>query len=205
MNKITKIRSKTGILIKIAAISIAVISINGAALAFDVYFYSFVSDRNPADAAIVLGAEVRDGKPTPVFAERIKHAVNLYKSKQVKMIIFTGGVGENDRLAESMVAKEFALRAGIPEQNILCETSSTITVENLRGAKEIVQSLGLQRVLIVSDPLHMRRSVFLARDFGMDAYPSPTPTSLYKGFLKKMEFLLRETYLLGIYLIQRLF
>lgn len=183
---------------------VMIVAICGVALAVDIYLYSLRSDNLPADAAIVLGAEVRDGKPTPVFEERITHAIYLYKTKQVKMIIFTGGVGENDRLAESVAAKEFAVQAGVPEESILCETKSRTTVENLQGAKEIMASLGLKRVLLVSDPLHMRRSVLMAQDLGIDTYPSPTPTTRYRSFRPKLKFLLHETYLLGVYLFQRL-
>ena len=49
------------------------------------------------DVAIVLGAAVFTDKPSPVFAARIDHAVELYNSGRVKGVIFTGadtGAGE---------------------------------------------------------------------------------------------------------------
>lgn len=56
-----------------------------------------------ADVAIVLGAAVWQDKPTPVFEERIKHGINLYQRGAVEVLIFTGGVGWGDELAESEV------------------------------------------------------------------------------------------------------
>jgi len=108
-------------------------------------------------------------RPSPVFEERIKHAVNLYTVGEASIIIFTGGIGEGDRIAESEVAKEYAVQLGVPDEDIYCETHSRITYENLEGAKEILDRQGLTKALIVSDPLHMRRAVTIARDLGIDA------------------------------------
>lgn len=175
------------------------------ALAAEIYAYSSQIHPLPADAAIVLGAEVRNKRPTPVFEERIKHGVNLYQTDQVDVIIFTGGIGEGDQLAESEVAKEYAVEAGIPAEDIYCETSSKITYENLREAKKVLDQQGLTTALIVSDPLHMKRAVTIARDLGIDAYPSPTPTSRYVTWKSKSRFLVREAFFYATYLLRRPF
>ena len=49
-----------------------------------------------SDCIIVLGAAVDSGKPSPVFAERIKHAITLYNGGLAPKIIFTGGCGSGD-------------------------------------------------------------------------------------------------------------
>ncbi|MFH7026695.1 MAG: hypothetical protein ACHBN1_15100 [Heteroscytonema crispum UTEX LB 1556] len=46
----------------------------------------------------------------------------------------------------------------------------------------------------------MKRAVLMARDLGMDAYPSPTPTTRDRSFNSQMEFLTRETYFYLVYL-----
>jgi uncharacterized SAM-binding protein YcdF (DUF218 family) len=176
-----------------------------ACLAIDIYTYSSKTDLQPADAAIVLGAAVWNGAPSPVFEERIKHAVDLYRSGQVKAMIFTGGVGSNDQLAEAVIAKNYAISTGVADEDILFEDTSRTTLENLRGANVIVKKNNFQRVLIVSDPLHMRRSVMMARDLGMNAYPAPTPTSRYISVRTRLEFLLREVYFYSTYQFQRPF
>ena len=60
-------------------------------------------------------------------------------------------------------------------------------------------------MLIVSDPLHMRRAVTEARDVGIDAYPSPTPTSRYTGLASRGRFAAREVYFYAQYLMYRTF
>jgi len=174
-------------------------------LAIDIYGYSSVGDSLPADAAIVLGAAAWDGQPSPVFEERIKHAIDLYKAGSVKKIILTGGVGDGEQIAESIVASAYAVQHGVAEQDVFCETTSQFTYENLRGAKAIIQQQHLERVLIVSDPLHMRRAMSMAQDLSLDAYPSPTPTSRYVSVQSRTEFLWGEVRYYATYLVRRPF
>jgi len=49
-------------------------------------------------------------------------------------------------------------------------------------------------VLIVSDPLHMRRAMRMAGDLGLDAHPSPTRTSRFQTLGTQIPMLLREVY-----------
>ena len=158
------------------------------------------SDR-PSDAAIVLGAAIRADKPSPVFRERINHAVNLYKQDKIKVLIFTGGIGKGQSSSEAEVAKKFAINKGVSAENILIETRSTITFENLTEAKALLAANGLETVLLVSDPLHMKRAMKMADDLNINAVSSPTPTSLYKSWPVRMKFLMREIFFYIGYLL----
>jgi uncharacterized SAM-binding protein YcdF (DUF218 family) len=170
-----------------------------------IYAYADARPAAPADAAIVLGAAVWDDAPSPVFEERIRHAIALYRRGDVDALVFTGGVGAGDQLAEAEVARQYAIRRGVPASAIYCETASTITYENLQGAQAILEREGLTTALIVSDPLHMRRAVTIARDLGIDAAPSPTPTTRYRTWRSKGRFLAREVVFYTLYLVRRPF
>lgn len=146
------------------------------------------------DAAIVLGAAVWDDEPSPVFRERIHHAVWLYDNHYVDKIIFTGGKGEGERFAESEVAKTYAIEKGVAQEDILIETKSRITEENLKYANEIAKENKLNSFTIVSDPLHMKRAILMAEQLGMQAYSSPTETTVYKTLKSKIPFLCREVF-----------
>jgi len=174
-------------------------------LAIDIWTYGSRTDNAEANAAIVLGAAVWTDRPSPVFEERIKHAIHLYRSGAVQHIVFTGGVGQPGEPAESIIAGDYAVARGVPAADIACETVSTITFENLQEAKKVLPPGPGTRVLIVSDPLHMRRSMLMAHDLGINAYPSPTPTTRYTGLRSRIGFLLRETYYYALYLCQRPF
>lgn len=159
-----------------------------------VAIYADNRDEGPADAAVVLGAAAWFTRPSPVFEERIKHALTLYNEGRVRVVVFTGGTGRGDNRSEAEVARAYALKRGIPATAVLTETESRSTWENLVGAKRLLDLHGLKRVLLVSDPLHMRRAMTMARDIGIDAHPSPTPTSRFIGFYTQFELLLKETY-----------
>lgn len=170
-------------------------------LAKDIYSFSLTSSAVPADAAVVMGATVFRNRPSPVFRERINHAINLYRQGLVRYLIFTGGLAGNDELAESEAARNYAIAQGVPEEHIFIETASNNTCLNLVEAKRIMDENELEQALIVSDPLHMKRALWLADSIGMNAESSPTPTSRYESFGRKARFLLREVYSYSAYLL----
>jgi uncharacterized SAM-binding protein YcdF (DUF218 family) len=188
------------LLIAIAAI-LAVPIVGAAVLAADILIYAMVSDPERADAAIVLGAAVYDDEPTPVFEERLRHAVELYRSGRVGLVITTGGAGPGDTLAESEAGRNWAVAHGVPEAAILMETASRTTRENFTGVAPLLSKRGIGRVLVVSDPLHMRRAMRMATDLGLDAHPSPTPTSRYRSLSTQIPMLLREVYFNAYYVV----
>ena len=174
-------------------------------LASRIYFYRTASSDGPADAAIVLGAAVWGAHVSPVFRERINHGIDLYQSRKVQKLIFTGGQGNSNEPTESSAARVYALQRGVPAADILIEQKSQTTYENILYAKQIADAYGVRKVLIVSDPLHMKRAVAMARDVGFDADPSPTPSTLYRGLGSQARLLAHETYYYIGYLFRRPF
>ena len=152
-----------------------------------------------ADTAIILGAAVRGAEPSPVFAERIRHGITLYKSGRVKYLLFTGGKGDGARWAESEVGRNMALAAGVPATAIFTEARSHTTLENITEAKRVMQREGLVDAIIVSDPLHLYRAGLMAKDNGIIATSSPTPTTRYRSFSTKADFLAREIFFTNVY------
>lgn len=170
-----------------------------------VYTYRNAGSDAPADAAIVLGAAVWGAEVSPVFRERINHGINLYRKGQVRKLIFTGGRGNGGEPTESAAARRYALQRGVPARDILIEEKSHTTYENMLYAKELADARGLRKVLIVSDPLHMKRAVAMARDVGLVAEPSPTPSTRYRGVRSQAGQLAYETYYYIGYLLSRPF
>ena len=148
----------------------------------------------PADAIIVLGAAAYDTRPSPVFEERIRHGLDLYRRGYAPVLLFTGGYGNGARFAESQVARRYALRHEVPDSAILIESRSRNTQENLEQARALMQQHGLHRVIVVSDPLHMSRALRLSRQLGIDALGSPTPSTRFRTIHTQWRFLLQEVY-----------
>lgn len=199
-----KTKSLQRILFKVAGMILITAIVALGYLAVSIYFYNDNQMPNEADAAIVLGAEVWEEEPSPVFRERINHSINLYKSNKVNKIIFTGGQGNGKVYSEAIVAKNYAIRQGVLESDILTETQSRTTYQNLYYAKQVAQNHPVNQFFIVSDPLHMKRAMLMAKDLGLNAYPSPTPTTRYKTLNSKFPFLLREIYFYIHYQVSQL-
>jgi len=154
--------------------------------------YAQKDETRPADAAIVLGAAAYGDRPSPIFRERINHAVSLYHQGLVNTLIFTGGRNPNDPLSEAEVARNYALAQGVPAAAILIETTSTNTQENLRNAQEVAVAHNLHTFLIVSTPYHQKRALSLAKDLGLEAYSSPTRTTRWISWFSRGRNCLRE-------------
>ena len=170
-----------------------VIGCGWVALAWEINRYAQLDETRPADAAIVLGAGVWRGQPSPVFRERINQGISLYEQGLVTHLIFTGGVGNRDTQSEAAVGKQYAIEQGVPAEAILIEQTSTSTIENLQNAQQVASENNLQTFLLVSTPFHMKRAVQIATDLEMEAYTAPTRTIQWISPLTKGRSLIQET------------
>lgn len=157
-----------------------------------VFLYSLKDDTKNADAAIVLGASAWGDHPSPVLKGRVDHSIWLYKNGYVKKIIFTGGKYNEKTLSESYVSKQYAIKHGVDEKDIFIEEQSKNTEQNLKFAKEIMKKEKIEHVLLVSDPIHMKRAMTIASFTGIDANSSPTTESAYQTWDTKLPFLKHE-------------
>ncbi|MDO5401945.1 MAG: YdcF family protein [Eubacteriales bacterium] len=179
---------------KILIVVAAVMTIYIIANAISIYSFSHKDQKCKADVAIILGAATNNGEVSPVYQERLNHGIYLYREGYVEKIIVTGGTGKGNELSDAYAAKQYVVSQGIPQNDILTEDTSTITQENLENSKLIMDRNNYSTAIIVSDPLHMRRSMLLAEDSGITAYSSPTTTSKYVSLKTKIPFLLREVF-----------
>ena len=154
-----------------------------------------------SDCIIVLGAAAYHDKPSPVFKERIRHAVSLYDEGKAGVIIFTGGYGDGAAFSESEVGARFAVSEGVDRGSILTEERSRTTQHNLVEAKKLMAANDLTTAIIVSDPLHLKRASAMAKDLDIEAVSSPTPTSRYQSLRTKLGFLVREIYFYNHYMV----
>ena len=97
--------------------------------------------------------------------------------------------------------KPTPIAQGISSSSILKETTSRTTHQNFTEAKTLMDQAGLKTAIIVSDPLHLKRAAAMAKDLGISAVTSPTPTSRYQSLRPKLGFLLREIFFYNFHLL----
>ncbi|MEX2144560.1 MAG: YdcF family protein [Anaerolineales bacterium] len=168
-------------------------------IAFSIYSFSQLDETSVADVAVVLGAGTRSNGPSPVFRERIDHAIVLYRAGIVDAVILTGGIGQGRQVADSEIARQYALENNLPSEAIFIEITSQTTLQNLVEARLLMQRHAWQSALVVSDPLHMYRALAMANDLGLNARTSPTPTSRIASIWSNAIFLVREVILVFQY------
>ena len=200
-----KKRKKKRIFLRVAFCIVLFVIVYLLTTALNIVSYGKIDEKAPCDVAIVLGAGTANGEVSPVYRERINHGLWLYENGYVDYLIFTGGIGKGNTLSDAYVAKQYAISQGVPEEVILIEEKSTITEENLEQSKIIMDNNSLQTAIIVSDPLHMKRAMLMAKDYGIEANSSPTPSTMYKSLKTKLPFLVREEFFYIGYSIVRLF
>lgn len=173
--------------------------------AVSIWVFGNEDEKTRSDVAIILGASTYNGEVSPVYKERINHGIELYNDNYVDKLIVTGGIGKGSDMSDAESAKNYAVMCGIPENDVFVEDKSAITQENLENSKIIMDENNLKTAIIVSDPLHMRRAMLLAKDAGITACSSPTKTTKYISLKTKFPFLAREVFFYIGYKCWRIF
>lgn len=135
-----------------------------------------------ADAIVVLGGAVSAPKPPRVYpdlggaADRVWHAARLYKAGRAPRIIASGGTlpWANQAFREAPAMASLLVSWGVPRDAIVNESNSANTYQNASNTAEVVRARGLDRVLLVTSALHMRRALATFRGAGVSAIPAAT-------------------------------
>jgi len=132
----------------------------------EAYIEASVGDVPYTEVAMVLGASVYRGSPSPILAERADVAIALYKAGKVSKILVTG---DNGALSYDEVTpvRKYLLNAGIPSQDIFLDHAGFDTYSSMYRAREVFLARSLT---IVTQDFHLPRSLWIARQTGLEAY-----------------------------------
>lgn len=157
---------------------------------------SHMDQRPQSDAIVVLGAAQYDGTPSPVFRARLDHARELYREGVAPLIVVLGGKKEGDRFTEAQAGAAY-LEEELPIDRVTGVKAGATTLDSLKKFTGMAQERDLNRIVLVSDPLHLGRAREIAEDLGFDASVSASPIS--ESDERKRSGLLRETVTLVLY------
>ena len=147
-----------------------------ALMGFVYYMGTHLPEQVESDVIIVLGAQVKeDGTPSVALERRLTAALESYGEKRQTLIV-CGAQGGNEPRAEGDVMRDWLLARGVPDADIVAETASFNTRENLRNAKAIMQEHGLTQALVVTSDYHVARALMLCRQVGIAATGKGSPS-----------------------------
>jgi uncharacterized SAM-binding protein YcdF (DUF218 family) len=133
-----------------------------------------MDNARPADAIAVFGAAEYAGRPSPVLHARLDKAVSLYNRGLAPLIITLGGGSDKDSgMTEGGVGRDYLLANGVPYNNIIAETQSIDTEQQVQRLAAIAARQHLRHIIVVSDGTHLFRIALLCRRAGLDVYTSP--------------------------------
>ena len=156
-------------ILRIALLALVLVLLYPAWIGFQVWNQSHKDENRSADAIIVLGAAQYDGEPSAVFKARLDQAAFLFKEGLAPKIVVTGGKQEGDRFTEAEAGEMYLVdEEGISADRILGETQGRTTFESLEAVSEFAAAEGIEKILLVSDPLHLERIKRMAMDLGFD-------------------------------------
>ncbi|MBP3657214.1 MAG: YdcF family protein [Clostridia bacterium] len=129
-----------------------------------------------SDVIIVLGAQVKpDGTPSEALRRRLTAALETYRQHR-QIIIVCGAQGGNEPRAEGDVMRDWLIDAGVPQEDVIAETASFNTRQNLDYAKAIMEHRGLTQALVVTSDYHVARALELCRQAGIRATGKGSPS-----------------------------
>lgn len=150
-------------------------------------------EAQPADAIAVFGAAEYNGRPSPVYHSRLDHAVALYRKQIAPLIVTLGGGGNRDSgKTEGGVGRDYLLANGVPLTDIIAETHSIDTAEQVSLLAALAHARHLRTVVVVSDGTHLFRIRQLCEDAGLRVYTSPRPSLGHIGDLEVASRYLHE-------------
>ncbi len=122
----------------------------------------------PQDSGAAADAIVILGRGRVLQEARVETAANLWQAKRAP-IIFVSGDGDAQPMVEALQAR------GLPKQVLDGENCSKTTEENARLTASRLLPRGVRRIVLVTDPPHMLRSLLTFNSLGFTATPSLSP------------------------------
>ncbi len=150
------------------------------------YHQFTANDIGRGTTAVVLlggGDEIVEGwtdqitVTTPIEAARVLEASRVFRLISPAWIISSGGKPDplDPGEASSLTMRDELVRLGVPQGRILLESTSRNTHDEAVLIAPMLESLGIQQVVLVTSDTHMRRSLGAFRAVGVNAVPAIAP------------------------------
>ena len=189
--------------LRAVALLVAVVLTVVGVTAYRVWSVAREDHRRHSDVVLVLGASQFNGRPSEVFAARLKHAAELYKDGVAEHIVTVGGKRKGDNFTEAEAGERYLGTLGVPSSAIVVVGQGHDTLTSIKAAARVLDEHHWKTAILVTDPWHSLRSRRMAQDVGIDAQTSPTRSGpANQNRRTEWHYIIRET---GAYLYYRLF
>jgi vancomycin permeability regulator SanA len=124
------------------------------------------ADAPRTEVAVVFGAGLWNGEPSPYLANRLKAAAELYREHRVEVVLVTGDNSRKD-YDEPDAMRAYLTKHGVPDGRIVSDYAGFDTWDSCVRARKI---FGVDRAVLISQGFHIRRAVALCEAAGVESY-----------------------------------
>ncbi|MGN9815719.1 SanA/YdcF family protein [Streptomyces sp. SD11] len=118
------------------------------------------------EVAVVFGAGLWQGEPSPYLAHRLDAAAELYRSGRIQVVLVTGDNSRED-YDEPDAMRAYLTQRGVPDGRIVSDYAGFDTWDSCVRAKKI---FGVDEAVLISQGFHIRRAVALCQEAGVASY-----------------------------------
>lgn len=130
------------------------------------------------DCIIILGCQVKDdGSLSHMLRDRLMRGLEAYEAGAAPKLLMSGDHGREE-YDEVGAMKNYAIENGVPSENVFMDHAGFSTYETVYRAKEIFQA---DKVIIVTQEYHLYRALYIAEQFGVEAYGVSADLNRYAG------------------------
>ena len=125
-----------------------------------------LEDVPTAEVGLVLGCSQRlsDGRENLYFRHRVDAAAALYRSGKVRHLLVSGD-NHVRTYNEPADLRDALMERGVPQADITLDYAGFRTLDSMFRARDV---FGLKRVIVISQPWHAARAVYLGTRHGLD-------------------------------------
>ena len=157
-----------------------------------VWYEAHFPDHVSANYAVVMGAAQYDGRPSDALEARLVEAKRLYHAGLVKKIVTVGGGAPGDRYTEARAGRIWLIQNGVSGKNVIEIGKGRNTIQSVKAFTDYFKKNRINEIIIVTDPYHCKRSMFVSEDLGVNAKCSPVQTGPYSLTNSSLHYLWRE-------------
>ncbi|MBQ8255008.1 MAG: YdcF family protein [Clostridia bacterium] len=129
------------------------------------------------DCILVLGCRVYSNEPSAMLHDRVMKSVELYGLGASDTLFMTGD--SRDRYYDETGAmSRLATESGVPNENIVTDRYGLSTYESIYRAAKVY---GYKKIIIVTQKYHLYRALYIAKQFGIEAYGVASDAREYNG------------------------
>ena len=130
------------------------------------------------DCIIILGCQVKDdGSLSHMLRDRLMRGLEAYEAGAAPKLLMSGDHGREE-YDEVGAMKNYAIENGVPSENVFMDHAGFSTYETMYRAKEIFKA---EKVIIVTQEYHLYRALYIAEQFGVEAYGVSADLNRYAG------------------------